>query len=223
MINASSTTNVRTYHATQPNTPSAQNKIADRRSERLILARTLRPRGQVVRWECSWGAVRLRQIRRRLGASLHSADNREVTGHQPGPKGPGYRIDLTSTSRGKEAWRVGDNIYGCLLSHWSRATKGRGEFIHPGIEPVLFSYINTKCGQLGIKVFALNGLQDHVHLACSFPPSVTISNAMMKVSGRLVSFYQYRSRQPWRIPGMAARIRPIYLFPQRPADGGPLC
>jgi len=63
------------------------------------------------------------------------------------------------------------------------ATKGRAEFIHPGIEPLVYSYINAKCSKMGVKVYALNGLADHVHLACSIPPSVTISNLIMHIKG----------------------------------------
>ena len=54
-------------------------------------------------------------------------------------------------------------------------TKNRDPYISELIESKLFSYLSTLCNTMGVDVFAMNGMPDHVHLACSVPPTYPLA------------------------------------------------
>lgn len=64
---------------------------------------------------------------------------------------------------------------------WS--TKHREPFITPKIEPELYKYIVHKAHEIEIKVFALNGWTDHVHLIGSIPPKLSVSDGVRRLKG----------------------------------------
>ena len=65
--------------------------------------------------------------------------------------------------------------YTKLFYHVIWSTKHREPTILPIIENKLHSYIAKKAIHLGGIVYAINGIDDHVHLAVSIPPSIAIS------------------------------------------------
>ena len=65
--------------------------------------------------------------------------------------------------------------YTQLFYHIIWSTKHREPTILPIIENKLHSYIAKKAIHLGGIVYAINGIDDHVHLAVSIPPSIAIS------------------------------------------------
>lgn len=65
--------------------------------------------------------------------------------------------------------------YTKLFYHIVWSTKYREPTITPAIEYRLHSYIAKKAIYLGGIVHAINGINDHVHLAVSIPPQISIS------------------------------------------------
>ena len=65
--------------------------------------------------------------------------------------------------------------YTKLYYHAIWSTKHREPTISPIIENKLHSYIAKKAIHLGGIVYAINGIDDHIHLAVSIPPSIAIS------------------------------------------------
>ena len=69
---------------------------------------------------------------------------------------------------------------------WS--TKARADFITPEIEPELYRYIVHKAHEIEVKIHALNGWTDHVHLVGSIPPKLSVANAVRRLKGASSSF-----------------------------------
>jgi REP element-mobilizing transposase RayT len=65
--------------------------------------------------------------------------------------------------------------YTKLFYHIIWSTQYREPTITPGIEGQLHGYLAKKAISLGGIVYALNGISDHVHLAASIPPSISLS------------------------------------------------
>ena len=67
--------------------------------------------------------------------------------------------------------------------HLVWATKNRESFIAPDIEDRLYAYLEKKAREIGVTVFALNGMPDHVHLIVSIPPKLSISQVVKRLKG----------------------------------------
>jgi len=76
-----------------------------------------------------------------------------------------------------------------LYYHIIWSTKNREPIITPEIEDCLHSFIAKKAIGLGGIVYAINGINDHIHLAVSIPPSISISKFIGQIkavsSGRI--------------------------------------
>ena len=51
------------------------------------------------------------------------------------------------------------------------------------IEDRLYTYLERKAREIGVTVFALNGMPDHVHLIVSIPPKLSISQVVKRLKG----------------------------------------
>ena len=51
------------------------------------------------------------------------------------------------------------------------------------IQEAVYAAIIGECQQLKCTVIALGGIEDHVHLLISFPPTLAVSNLIKKVKG----------------------------------------
>ena len=70
-----------------------------------------------------------------------------------------------------------------LFYHFIWATKGREPLLTPELEPHVHRFLRHKCEELGIGVHALNGMPDHVHLACTLPTHLSIADALETLKG----------------------------------------
>ncbi len=70
-----------------------------------------------------------------------------------------------------------------LFYHIVWGTKNREPMITPDIEPLLFNLILSKAIGLGGYVYALNGTEDHVHLAAHIPRTISVAQYIGKVQG----------------------------------------
>lgn len=62
-----------------------------------------------------------------------------------------------------------------LFYHLVWATKNRQPLLRPQVEPRIHNFLRAKAIGLGATVFALNGIEDHIHLVASIPPKIAIS------------------------------------------------
>ena len=96
------------------------------------------------------------------------------------------------------------NTYIEFYYHLVWSTKDREPYISPEIEGRLYGYIRTRCEDLGVFVYALNGTENHTHLVCSIPPRLAISEVMEKLKGASSHFINHlgdtRLRLYWQ-PG----------------------
>lgn len=70
-----------------------------------------------------------------------------------------------------------------LYYHFVWSTKNRNPLITLRIEELLFAYMRQKCDELRVFVYALNGTEDHVHIACSLPTSLSVSDFLEAIKG----------------------------------------
>jgi putative transposase len=78
---------------------------------------------------------------------------------------------------------MADN-YTELYYHLVWATKGREHYLVGDVERILFGYLSSVCNDLRVRVLALNGMPDHVHLACTIPTSLSIGTLMSSMKGK---------------------------------------
>ncbi len=67
--------------------------------------------------------------------------------------------------------------------HITWTTKYRQPLITPQIETIVFAAIEQKAIELNSEILALNGVEDHVHIAVCIPPRVSISHWIGQVKG----------------------------------------
>lgn len=89
------------------------------------------------------------------------------------------------------------NKYTELFYHFVWAAKKREHLISLELEPHLFRYIRHKCRELKVIVHALNGMPDHLHLACSLPPTLSISDFMETIKGSSAHFVNHMDGKPY--------------------------
>ncbi len=70
-----------------------------------------------------------------------------------------------------------------LFYHLVWTTKGRAPIITPQYESLIYGLIARKATALGGKVFAVGGIEDHVHLVVSIPPSISVATFVGQVKG----------------------------------------
>jgi REP element-mobilizing transposase RayT len=75
------------------------------------------------------------------------------------------------------------HTYAAVYYHFVWATKRRNPLITPEVERVLHGYIRRRCTEMGVVVYALNGVEDHVHMVCSIPPTLALANVIEIVKG----------------------------------------
>lgn len=75
-----------------------------------------------------------------------------------------------------------------LYYHFVWATKNRQPLISFEVAMHLHGFVRSKCTELGGAVFAVNGMPDHLHIACSLPATVAISVFVEKIKGASAHF-----------------------------------
>ncbi|MDL2309287.1 IS200/IS605 family transposase [Bacteroidales bacterium OttesenSCG-928-B11] len=67
--------------------------------------------------------------------------------------------------------------------HLIFGTKKRQPFIDENIENDLFSYIGGIIKEQNGIPICINGISDHIHILCSFPRTIALSNFMKEIKG----------------------------------------
>jgi len=71
--------------------------------------------------------------------------------------------------------------YWQLFYHIVWSTKNREPLLTPKVEPVIHGFLRSKAIGLGATVFALNGIEDHVHLVAAIPPKIAVAKFIGQV------------------------------------------
>jgi putative transposase len=71
--------------------------------------------------------------------------------------------------------------YWQLFYHGVWATRYREPLISTELEPVIYGLLRGKAVGLGAEVFALNGMEDHVHIVVAIPPKLSVAGFIGKV------------------------------------------
>ena len=70
-----------------------------------------------------------------------------------------------------------------LVYHFTWSTKKRLPFITPEVEARLYPYIGYKCHELGYRLHAANGMEDHTHVLLSLTPSDLVADVAKNLKG----------------------------------------
>jgi REP element-mobilizing transposase RayT len=73
--------------------------------------------------------------------------------------------------------------YGQLYYHIIWGTKYGEPIITVQIESILFDFIRSKAIGLGGFVYALNGIEDHVHMVAHIPVTIPVANFIGQIKG----------------------------------------
>lgn len=75
------------------------------------------------------------------------------------------------------------NTYTCLHYHVIFSTKHRERWITQDIEQRMWSYLGGIGSQNNLKPLLIGGVDDHVHMLLSMPPSISVSEALKRIKG----------------------------------------
>lgn len=70
-----------------------------------------------------------------------------------------------------------------LFYHLIWTTWKRHRFLKSDIQEDLYRYIGHKCKAYGYQAFAINGMEEHIHVVLRLPPTVTVAEAVGKLKG----------------------------------------
>ena len=70
-----------------------------------------------------------------------------------------------------------------LVYHFTWSTKHRLPLITPEVEARLYPYIGYKCRELGYRLHAVNGVEDHIHVLVSLTPSHVVADVAKNLKG----------------------------------------
>ena len=70
-----------------------------------------------------------------------------------------------------------------VIIHIIFSTKNREKTILENYKNKLHAYIATIIRDMGGNAFRIGGTEDHIHIACSLPRTITQSNFMQKIKG----------------------------------------
>lgn len=78
-----------------------------------------------------------------------------------------------------------------LFYHFVWSTKYRAPSIEPEWESNLYNVIVAKCKVLESQVWAIGGVQDHIHLALSIPPKYALADIVQQIKGNSSHFINH--------------------------------
>lgn len=97
------------------------------------------------------------------------------------------------------------DVYEEVFHHIVWGTKNREPMIVPRLETILYAHIRQKCAEMKISVHAINRMPDHIHLVCSVPASLAVSDFVKRIKGgssHFVNHHDFDTFLFWQ-PGYA--------------------
>jgi putative transposase len=68
-----------------------------------------------------------------------------------------------------------------IILHLVFSTKNRDRWIKNCIQPELFAYLAGICRKLGSNAYRVGGTEDHIHIACTLPRTLTVSKLLEEI------------------------------------------
>ncbi|MEY3385508.1 MAG: hypothetical protein RIR53_319 [Bacteroidota bacterium] len=115
-------------------------------------------------------------------------------GPWPGANTDRHGNELSRSDRFVPRWGEMAQSHYTLCYHLVFATKHRRSIIEPSIEKRVWSILWDVCVRLGYHPYAIGGVEDHVHVAVSIPPTVSLSDAICQIKN--LSTREIRSAVP---------------------------
>jgi putative transposase len=75
------------------------------------------------------------------------------------------------------------HTYTEFFYHLAWGTRLREPLLTVSVEPVAHDYIRARCKDVGVFVYALDGMPDHVHLVCDIPPRLAVADVVKTLKG----------------------------------------
>ena len=73
--------------------------------------------------------------------------------------------------------------YWQLFYHLVWSTKNREPLLTSEVEPIVYGLIRSKVIGLGGTLFALNGIEEHIHVVSAIPPAIAVAKFVGQVKG----------------------------------------
>lgn len=99
------------------------------------------------------------------------------------------------------------NTYVQVYYHLIWGTKYGEPYLTEEMEAHLYPFIRHKCAELKVFVHALDGFENHSHLACSLPVTLSIAEFMNRIKGSSSHFINGFPDRRWQLywqPGYGA-------------------
>jgi putative transposase len=78
-----------------------------------------------------------------------------------------------------------------LYYHIVWGTKNRDPLIESGFEASLYNVLAAKVSELGGKLYAVGGIEDHIHVAATIPPRIAVSDFIGQLKGNSSHFINH--------------------------------
>ncbi len=88
------------------------------------------------------------------------------------------------------------NTYQCHRYHIVFATKFRQPILLPEWELEIWNYFYGIGKAKNIHIYSVGGVEDHIHLLCSIPPSKAVSDAVQELKGNSSKWMKERFNNP---------------------------
>jgi putative transposase len=88
-----------------------------------------------------------------------------------------------------------------LFTHIVFSTKGRARLIGPDLKAELHAYLGGLTRELKGKALAVNGMEEHVHLLVSLPPTIAVSDALRFIKANSCKWVHESGRDVPLLPG----------------------
>ncbi len=75
------------------------------------------------------------------------------------------------------------DVYAEAFYHFIWATTRREPMVTERVEALLYPFLCQKCIEKKAFVYAVGGMPDHVHLVCSIPPTISVSDFAKAIKG----------------------------------------
>ncbi len=85
-----------------------------------------------------------------------------------------------------------------LVYHFTWSTKNRQPMITPEVEARLYPYIGNKCQELGYRLHAIGGTEDHLHVLLSLTPSQLVAEVAKNLKGASSHHINQESTLYWQ-------------------------
>ena len=78
-----------------------------------------------------------------------------------------------------------------LLYHIVIGTYSRRRTIPIASERLLYAFINNFSKKKGVKIYRIGGMPDHIHILCSIPPQLSLSDYVKSIKAESSKFLKF--------------------------------